>query len=144
MSPRWRWIVALVLAAAVFAAATWLDSKALIEARSQAAASFEEGALPWLVALVAFAIAAGGILFAGLAWWSRSALVGFVFLVTGLAEFLSQPIVVSGTALPGWLDQPLKTWLWSTSGPMSAAFILGAALAVAGVVALYRWRAAAS
>ena len=138
MERRYRWVVALIVAAVVFAAVVWFDAKVLHDAQKEAAAQFEMSGFLWLASLGAFAVAAAAIIFGGLAWWSRSLLVSAVFLIAGLAETFVQPIVFSNLG-PQAVRDLLSSWLIGTSGTLGAAMILGAALAVAGFVGLIAW-----
>lgn len=140
MSPRLRSVIAVLIAAVVFFALTWLDAAVMARGRDEALATFNMGSYMWLAAIGALAIAAAAILFAGLAWWSRSLVASVVFIVGGAAEMLVQPVVFT---FPGeWLlglNYALSWWITSTSGPLSAATTLGAALVVAGFIGVYRW-----
>lgn len=140
MSPRTRGIVAVGIATVVFFALTWLDAAVMARGRGNAMATFNMGSYMWLAALGALAIAAAAILFAGLAWWSRSLVASVVFVVAGALEMLVQPVVFTFTG--EWflgLNYALTWWVTTTSGPLNAAATLGAALVVAGVIGLYRW-----
>jgi hypothetical protein len=140
MSPRTRGIVAVAIATLVLFALIWLDVGALANARDQASATFRIGNYAWLGALGAVAVAAAAILFAGLAWWSRSLVASVAFVVAGAAGTLAMPLVFG---VPGeWplgLNYALSWWITTTSGPLGAAPTLAAALVVAGVIGLYRW-----
>lgn len=140
MSPRARGLVAIAIAAVVFFALTWVDAAVMARGRDQALATFQMSSYLWLGTLGVLAVATAAILFAGLAWWSRSLAASVVFVLGGAAQMLVQPILFT---FPGdWtlgLNQALSWWLSSTSGPIGAAPMLGAALVVGGVVGLYRW-----
>lgn len=140
MSPQARGLVVVAIAGVVFFALTWLDAAVMARGRGQAMATFNMGSYMWLAALGALAIAAAAILFAGLAWWSRSLVASAVFIVGGAAEMLVQPVAFTFTG--EWilgLNYALSWWITSTSGPLNAATTLGAALVVAGLIGLYRW-----
>ncbi|MEA2675891.1 MAG: hypothetical protein QOJ81_32 [Chloroflexota bacterium] len=140
MSPRTRGVGAVLVAALVFAILTWLDAAVLARGRAEALATFNIGSFVWLGTFGTVAIAAAAILFGGLAWWSRSLLASAAFLIGGAAETLVLPVVYSFTGdWPLGLNQALIWWLTTTTGPLNAANVLGAALVVAGVIGLYRW-----
>ena len=139
MLPRWRWVIALVVATAAFAAVVWLDADVLDQARHAAAASFDEGVLQWLFPLTGLSIAAGVLLFGGLAWWARSLVVSLVFLVAGLVQLVAQSLLFGTSVLADGLTPPLLTWLLDTKGPLNAELILSAGLAIAGVIGLVSW-----
>jgi hypothetical protein len=140
MSSRTRGIVAVVVAAVVFFALAWVDAAVLARGRDQALATFSMGSYLWVAALGTLAVAGSAILFAGLAWWSRSFVASVVFLLAGAAEMLVQPLVFTfaGDWLLG-LNIALSWWIINTDGPLNAALFLGAALIVAGLIGLYRW-----
>jgi hypothetical protein len=79
-------------------------------------------------------VAASALAIGGLAWWSQSWIVGAIFLVFG-AVFALVPIIVlrQGSPAPGWLSD-----LFRGMGPMSAMIILGAAMVVSGLAAIWR------
>lgn len=139
MSGRTRWVIALGVAAVVFALVVWIDAGILQRARQEASATFTMGSFLWLWVLANLAVAAAAILFGGLAWWSQSLLVSLVFLLAGLAETLTLPLVFGNYGLPDALNYNLVGWTQWTSGPTNAALIMGAALATAGVIGIYRW-----
>jgi hypothetical protein len=98
------------------------------------------GSVVWLGALGGLAVAAAIVLYAGLAWWARSLIASAVFVLVGAALTLVFPIYLT---FPGpWplnLDQAFLWWLTTAYGPLNSGNSLGAGLAVAGVIGLYRW-----
>ena len=140
MSPRARGLLTIGIAALVFFALTWVDAAVMARGRDEALATFQMSSYLWLGSVGVLAVATAAILFAGLAWWSRSLAASVVFVVAGAAQMLVQPILFT---FPGdWplgLNQALTWWLISTSGPLGAAPMLGAALVVAGIIGIYRW-----
>jgi hypothetical protein len=139
MSPRTRSVVAVLVAAVVFAVLTWFDTTVVKQSEADASATFTLGSMLWLYTLGSLAVAAATILFAGLAWWSRSLVAGAVFLLGGAAEVLIQLVPFTGGPWPLNLHLALLWWANLTNGPLRAAYALGAALLVAGVIGLYRW-----
>jgi hypothetical protein len=140
MSPRARWMVAVVIAGVVFFALTWLDAAVLAGERERAAATFNMGSYMWLWALGTLAVMAAAVLFTGLAWWSRSLAGSVIFLMGGAAAMLVAPVVFTFTGdWPLGLNLALSWWVITTGGPPSAATLLGAALVIAGFIGIYRW-----
>ena len=142
MSPRIRWLIAVAIAMIVFAFVVWLD--AIIVKNAQPPPP--DNAIipnPGGVLLLAFgSVVVGGaaILYATLAWWSRSLTASVIFFVGGVAELLVAPALYM---YPGdwiyYLNLTLTWWLERTTGPLNAAQILGGALVVSGAMGLYRW-----
>ena len=127
MSPRLRWVVAALIAAAVFAVLVWLDT------------NLNPGEA-WLHAFGSVAVGGAAILYAGLAWWSRSLTASVIFFVGGAAELLVSPALLTFPGdWPYYLNMTLTWWTDTTTGPVNAAQVLGGALVVAGVIGLYRW-----
>jgi hypothetical protein len=128
-----------VAAAVVFGVVVWYDAGFLAPAQHEAQASFSVSSVVWLMALGTLLVAGAVILFAGLAWWAESLLASIAFLLAGLLETLLYPLVFGNYGLPDAVQYNAVGWLQWTSGPLSTASILGAALAVAGLVGIYRW-----
>ncbi len=140
MSPRARGLVAIGIAAVVFVVLTWFDTTVVKQAQTDSAASFTAGNVMWLIAAGLIAVAGGAILYAGLAWWSRSFLASLVFLVAGGAGILVSPLLFTFPGdWPYYLNLTLVWWLDTATGPVHAAAMLDAALVVSGVVGFYRW-----
>jgi len=144
MSPRVRWVIAVFAAAVVFGLLVWLDAIVVNNAqpRPEEVGAFyirNPGGVQ-LLALGSVAVAAAAILYAGLAWWSRSLTASLIFVVGGAAELLVAPTLYM---YPGdwayYLNLTLTWWLSTTAGPLNAAQILGGALVVAGAIGIYRW-----
>jgi hypothetical protein len=142
MSPRVRWLIAFAVAAVVFAVVVWLDAIVVKNAQPPPPDPMIIPN-PGGVLLLAFGsvVAAGAaILYAGLAWWSRSLTASVIFFVAGLAELLPAPALYMYPGdWPYYLNLTLTWWLDTTSGPVRAAQILGGALVVAGAIGFYRW-----
>ena len=141
-----RIVVALLVTAGVFVALTWYDTAVMVEAqrRQQQAVDARELALAWSGG--AFAIAAGILVVASLAWWSRSVVVGLVdVLVGGFFAFL--PVITFNFAAtingaPPVLPAQAATFVGdvfrATGGPLGAVIPLGAGMLIAGVAVIAR------
>jgi hypothetical protein len=133
-------LVTIAIAALVFFGLTWADAAVLARGRDEALATFNMASYIWLGTLGMIVITTAAIFLSGLAWWARSLAASVVFVLGGAAQMLVQPVVFTFTG--DWilgLNQALSWWIVSTSGPLNAAMILGAALIVAGVIGLYSW-----
>ena len=139
MSAGLRFLISVVVAAVVFGVVVWYDAGFLAQAREEASATFSSSSTIWLTTLGTLLIAGAAMLYAGLAWWAESLLVSIGFLLAGLLETLIQALVFGNYGLPDAVRDNGSGWLLWTTGPLGAASILGAALAVAGVVGIYRW-----
>jgi hypothetical protein len=129
MSRAGRTALALVAALGVLAAMAWFDAAVLLQAEQRARAAFDSGQAALPFSLGSFAIAGSVLLLAHLAWASRSMAIGVIYLVVG-AFF----------ALLRWLPDPLASavsYLYVTTvGPLNAVVVIGAGMAIAGVVVL--------
>ncbi len=134
MSRSGQVVVALLVGAAILVGMTWFDSGVLAAERAKAQANSDIGSFAAWWSLGALALAAAVLSLGALAWWSRSAVVGAVFVVLGVL-FASIPIVVLRPAAPApdFLDS-----LFLGMGPMNAIILLGATMLVAGVAAIWR------
>jgi hypothetical protein len=148
MSPRIRWVIAVVVAAAVFAVVVWLD--AILVKNAQPLPPPSPNPDPFMiirnpggVLLLAFgSVVVGGaaIVYAAVAWWSRSLTASLIFFVGGVAELLVAPaLYVYQGDWPYYLNLTLTWWIGTTTGPLNAAQIMGGALVVAGAIGFYRW-----
>jgi hypothetical protein len=142
MSPRLRWVVAVAIAAIGFAVVVWFDAIVVKNAQPPPPDPMiipnPGGVL--LLAFGSVAVAGAAILYAGLAWWSRSLTASLIFFVGGVAQLLPAPALYMYPGdWPYYLNMTLDWWLERTTGPLDAAQILGGALVVAGAIGLYRW-----
>ena len=84
MSPRIRWVTAVLVAAAVFAVVVWLDAIVVKNAQPPPPDNFhvrnEGGVL--LLAFGSVVVGGAAIAYASLAWWSRSLTASVIFFVT--------------------------------------------------------------
>ncbi|HUP82768.1 MAG TPA: hypothetical protein VM284_01095 [Candidatus Limnocylindria bacterium] len=140
--------MAVVVAAAVFAVVVWLDAIVVKNAQPPPPPSPDPDPFmiirnPGGVLLLAFgSVVVGGaaIVYAALAWWSRSLTASLIFFVGGVAEHLVAPaLYIYPLNWPYYLNLTLTWWLERTTGPLNAAHILGGALVVSGALGLYRW-----
>lgn len=144
MSPRIRWVIAVLVAAAVFAVVVWLDAVVIKNAqpKPEEVGAFyirNEGPV-LLLAFGSIVIGGAAIAYATLAWWSRSLTASLIFFVGGVAELLVAPaLYIYPFDWPYYLNLTLTWWLERTTGPLNAAQILGGALVVSGAIGLYRW-----
>jgi hypothetical protein len=134
MSKSARVVTALVVGVAVFIAMVWFDNGVLAPARVAAQANFDYMSFTLLWSLGAIALAGSGLALGALAWWSGSWIVGAVDVLIG-GFFALTPVIVlrQGSPAPGWLNN-----LFIGMGPMSAMILLGAAMLVAGIAAVWR------
>ena len=142
MSPRIRWVIAVVVAAAVFAVVVWLDAIVVKNAQPPPpdASIIRNPGGVWLLAFGSVVVGGASIAYASLAWWSRSLTASVIFFVGGAAELLVAPTLYMYPGdWPYYLNLSLTWWLDTTSGPVHAAQILGGALVVSGALGLYRW-----
>ena len=143
MSPRLRWVVAVAIAAGVFAVVVWLDAVVIKNGPAttppEAGQIYNSGGV-WLHAVGSVVIAGAAIAFATLAWWSRSLTASVIFFVAGAAELFVAPTLLTFPGdWPYYLNMTLRWWLDTTTGPLNAEQILGGALVVSGAIGLYRW-----
>ena len=140
MSPRVRWVIAVLVAAITFGVLVWFDAEPMKHAQQDAAAFFHLANFMWLYAAAVIVVAGAAVLFAGLTWWSRSLMGSVIFFVGGAAQLLVMPLVFTFTGdWPLGLNLALSWWIQTTSGPLNAAQILGGALVIAGAIGFYRW-----
>ncbi len=142
MSPRVRWVIAVVVAAAVFAVVVWLDAIVVKNAQPPPPDAFhirnEGGVL--LLAFGSVVVGGAAIVYATLARWSRSLTASLIFFVGGVAELLVAPALYMYPGdWPYYLNLTLTWWTGTTTGPLKAAQIMGGALVVAGAIGFYRW-----
>ena len=146
MSKAGRAAVAILAAAAVLWLAGWLDGTVMRDIQSQAAASFDETGLELAYSLGAVAVAGSVLLLGVLAWRSRSALVGAVYLVVG-GYFAFMPLInwwgvvqINGAPplLPGPIASAMGQIYFSSFGPLNAIATVGAGMFVVGLLVIGR------
>jgi len=146
MSKAGRAAVAVLAAAAVLWLAGWLDGTVMRDVQRQEAATFDPTGFVLAYSLGSLAVAGGVLLLAVLAWRSRSALVGAVYLVVG--GFFAFMLVInwwfaawinnSPPVLPGPVaDAVSQIYLWSY-GPLNAIATVGAGMFVVGLLVVGR------
>jgi hypothetical protein len=142
MSKAGRAAVAILVAAAVLWLAGWLDGTVMRDIGRQAAASFDNTGLELAYSLGAVAVAGGVLLLGVLAWRSRSALVGAVYLVVG-GYFAFMPVInwwgvvqINGAppVLPGPIADAVGQIFFSSFGPLNAIATVGAGMFVVGLL----------
>lgn len=141
-----RAALALVVALGVLAVMAWFDTTVVREALARGRPTFEMGQYTLLWSLGSFATAAAVVLLVALAWRSRSAAVGAIYLVVGgLFAFLPWILVSfasSHNGVPALLPDPLAIAVASlheaTIGQLNAVGVIGAGMALAGVAVLVR------
>ena len=138
--------LALIAAASVLAGMAWFDTTVVAVAQRLARATFDSGQAmpPWTLGL--FAIAGAILLLALLAWRSRSAVVGVIYVVVG-GFFASQlwmlmSLATSRNDVPPLLPDPIAIALngivMATMGPLNAVGVIGAGMAIIGVAVMAR------
>jgi hypothetical protein len=146
MSKAGRAAVAILVAAAVLWLAGWLDGTVMRDIGRQAAQSFDNTGLELAYSLGAVAVAGGVLLLGVLAWRSRSALVGAVYLVVG-GYFAFMPLInwwgvvqINGAppVLPGPIADAVGQIYFSSYGPLNAIATVGAGMFVVGLLVVGR------
>ena len=134
MSRSGQVVVALLVGGAILVGMTWFDSGVLAAERAKAQANSDIGSFAAWWSLGALSLAAAVLSLGALAWWSRSAIVGVVFVVLG-ALFAAIPVIVlwPSAPAPDFLDS-----LFLGMGPMNAIILVGATMLIAGVAAIWR------
>ncbi|MFI5043138.1 MAG: hypothetical protein ACHQNA_15040 [Acidimicrobiales bacterium] len=137
-----RTVVALIGGAVVLVAAAWLDTTVLLGIQHREAASFDATELA--VAFPMARLASVGAIFALaiLGWWSRSLLVGLVYVVVGaFFGFLMTLVWLFASSVngaPPALPMPIadflgQAYLQTESGPLTAVAIIGAGMLLVGL-----------
>jgi hypothetical protein len=146
MSKAGRAAVAILVAAAVLWLAGWLDGTVMRDIGRQAAQSFDETGLELAYSLGAVAVAGGVLLLGVLAWRSRSALVGAVYLVVG-GCFAFMPLInwwggvrINGAppVLPGPIADAVGQIFFSSFGPLNAIATIGGGMFIVGLLVVGR------
>jgi peptidoglycan/LPS O-acetylase OafA/YrhL len=138
--------LALVAAAGVLAGMAWFDTTVVAVAQQQARAMFDFGQAMPLWTLGMLAIAGAVLLLALLAWRSRSAVVGVVYLAVGgffaCLPWIVMSLTFSRNDAPPVLPEPIAIALFdfwtATTGPLNAVGVVGAGMAIVGVAVLVR------
>ena len=138
-------LAALVVAGIALAAAAWFDGTVINEARRQAAAEFSFGNIGVLLSLGSIAVAGGCLL---VAWFGVRAavLVGLAYAVVGgffaLMPWLVYNLGAVNNDVPGVIPEaiagPISQLYLRTLGPLNAVGTIGAAMLIAGLVAMVR------
>lgn len=140
-----RWLVAALVALLTLLIAHWFDAGVLADAQLRAG---HPGLLFDLAPIAHMLTAAGVVVLALAAWWSRSLLVGVCYaLVGGCLVFLPAMYwafdsVTHGRSTP-LAPQPIASWLgdWFlalSTGVTGAVFTLAAAMLLSGLVVIER------
>jgi len=144
---RHKTLVALAAAAIVLVIAAWFDTTVMLEARRQAASTFDSSGIAAMAVVGSLMIAGSVLLVGALAWRATSLAVGLVYVVVG-GFFVALPWLVWNLStgindVPAVLPEPIAVALWniyySTTGALNAGGTIGAAMLIAGIVALARW-----
>ena len=138
-------LAALVVAAIALLVAAWLDGTVINDARRQAAAEFNTASIAGLLAMGSIAVA-GGCLLVGWFGLRASPLVGLAYAVVGGFCALLPWLVLSLGAsnndvpavLPDAIASPISQFYLRTHGTLNAVSTIGAAMLIAGLVALVR------
>jgi hypothetical protein len=147
MSKASKTLMALAAAAIVLVLAAWFDTAVMSDARRTAAANFDIAGAAATVAIGTLLVAGSALLVGALAWRAASVVVGVAYVVVG-GFFVALPWLVWNLAsqvndAPAVLPEPLALALGnvflSTSGSLNAVATIGAAMLIAGIVALGRW-----
>ena len=141
-----RAALALIVAVGVLAVMAWLDTTVVREALQRGRPTFELGQYTLLRALGSFATAAAVVLLALLAWGSRSVAVGMIYLVVGafvaLLPWIAHTFATSHNDVPALMPDAFARAVFdlyvATDGPLNAAGVIGAGMAIAGVAVMAR------
>lgn len=149
MSRTGKTLVALVGAALVLVIATWFDNTFMRDAVRHAQANFDMSGVGAVIAAGSMLVAGSVLVVGVLAWRAASVVVGLAYAVVG-GFFLMLPWIVWNLAtqvndVPPVLPEPLLTvvseiYFRTGGGSLNAVGTIGAAMLIAGVVALVRWQ----
>ena len=138
-------VAALVVAGIALAAAAWFDATVINEAERHVAATFSFGNIGVLLSLGSIAVAGGCLL---VAWLGvrAAALVGLAYAVIGgffaLLPWLVLNLGAVENGVPGVIPEaiasPISQLYARTLGPLNAVGTIGAAMLIAGIVAMVR------
>ncbi len=149
MSRTGRTLVALAGAVLVLVVATWFDNTFMRDAVRHAQANFDMSGVGSVMAVGSMLVAGSVLLVGVLAWRAASVVVGVVYAVVG-GFLVMLPWIVWNFATgvndtPPVLPEPLLTvvseiYFRTGSGSLNAVGTIGAAMLIAGIVALVRWQ----
>ena len=148
MSKTGRTFVALAGAALILVITVWFDNTVMRGAVQSAKATFGQSGLGAMIAVWSMVIAGSVLLVGVLAWRAASVVAGIAYAVAG-GFLVTLPWIVSTFAthvndVPPVLPEPLLSVVSEISfltrgSSMNAVGTIGAAMLIAGVVALVRW-----
>ena len=146
MSRTGRTLAALAGAAILLVVAAWFDTIFLRDALRQGAATFDISGSSAVLVLGSLLVAGSALGVWILAWRARSVVVGLAYAIVGgflaALPWLVWSLAVQVNDKPPVLPEPLLTVVSETyartSGSLNAVGTIGAAMLIAGVVALVR------
>ena len=137
----------LVAAAVALVAIWWLDHVVMVhqlpfvgctlDIPSPCSASNPSGYDPQLAYLGYLATAGVALVLARLAWWSRSAAVGTIYLVVG-GLFALLPLIHPDNGLDPHAITPLRDFVQATGEQRNLLAVLGGAMALVGILVIVR------
>jgi hypothetical protein len=146
MSKAGRATIAILAAGAVLFLAGWFDTGVVQDIRQQEMATFDATRLSLALSIGSIVIMSAVFLLGVLAWRSRSALVGVVYVLLG-ASFAFLPVIIFGftaqindapPVLPGPIVDvltPIYSWV---AGPLNTGVTIGAGIFVVGLLVVGR------
>ena len=138
-------LAALAVAAIALVAAAWFDGTVINEAERHVAATFSFGNVGVLLSLGSIAVA-GGCLLVGWFGVRAAALVGLAYAVIGgffaLLPWLVLNLGAVENGVPGVIPEAMADrsvgYYLRTLGPLNAVGTIGAAMLIAGLIAMVR------
>jgi hypothetical protein len=148
MSGTGKTLAALTGAAILLVIAAWFDTVFLRDALHHGAATFDPAGVAAVLVLGCLLVAGSALTVWILAWRARSAAVGLAYAIAGgflaALPWLVWNFAVRANDGPAVLPEPVLTVVSEiygrTSGSLNAVGTIGAAMMIAGVVTLVRWR----
>jgi hypothetical protein len=148
MTKTSRAILALVVAFGLLAAMAWFDTVVVLEAQQRGRATFDSGQASLLFALGAFAIAGSVLIVTRLALDAGSVAVGVIYLLVGsffaFLWWILSTFATYRNDVPPLFPEPLAVAVArisvATIGPLYAVPVIGAGMAIAGLVVIVRSR----
>lgn len=140
--------VALAGAALILVIATWFDGFVRDTVR-HGQATFDMSGVGVVIAAGSMLVAGSVLLVAVLAWRAASVVVGIAYAVVGgffmMLPWIAWNLITQVNDVPPVLPEPLLTavseiYFRMGSGLLNAVTTIGAAMLIAGVVALVRWQ----
>ena len=138
-------LLALAVAAGALAFVSWFDHSIVGDAQRHSATAFDNGDVVGVWTVGTLLTAGTGLLLGSLVWRSRSAFASAIYFLVGglfaLLPWLLWNVADSwavGSTLPNAVARKVIELWNSTSGPMMADQMVGAAMAVAAVATLVR------